>query len=113
MYPPTYSGRKVPQQTQKWRFYPWAKGHLYGFSRLPYTAINFFFPCRKSAAASPKEFSCKIQKSAIHQLAEIPPPGKILTTPKSGSHQLSGLRTTPRPEATDWQKRHQLSKWAY
>jgi hypothetical protein len=58
--PPTYSGQKFRQQTQKWRFYPWRHPVYYGFFQFTYKPINFS-PYKKSAKVSPKKFSCKIQ----------------------------------------------------
>lgn len=103
MYPPTYSGRKVPQQTQKWRFYPWAKGHLYGFSRLPYTAINSF-PMQKICGGVTKRIFVQNSKSPqstnwqkYHHLAKFSPRPQVRKPPTvrtayhatSGSHRLA------------------------
>ena len=115
MYPPTYSGRRFPQQTPKWRFSPWPTGHLYGKSRLPYKTINFF-PYKKSAGASPKKFSCNIQSPQSTNWREKPPTGKnkppaakiprwfVKKTP-SAIHQLSLVLQAPTtPDERDTSK---------
>ena len=102
IYPPTYSGRRFPQQTPKWRFSPWPTGHLYGKSRLPYKAINPF-PYKKSAGTSPKKFSCKIPSPQSTNRHKKPPAGRIprwfvkRLRPQPGSHQLAKFPPRPSP----------------
>jgi hypothetical protein len=57
--PPTYSGQKFRQQTQKWRFYPWRHPVYYGICQFTYKPIHFS-PYKKTAKVSPKHFSGKI-----------------------------------------------------
>jgi len=61
---------------------------------------------KKPPTGNTPNWFVKSSKSGSRQPAEIPPTGKILTAPKSG------MLTTPSPQATDWHKSHQLSKWA-
>ena len=78
MYPPTCSGQKVPQQTQKWRFRPWVRTIYYGKCQSTYKPIKVF-PYKMASGTAPKNFSAEIQSP--HR----PPTGRT-------SHQLDKAR---------------------